>query len=36
MSFIPLPRYATQITNPFLNSMILANEDKVEGHSANG
>ena len=28
--------YATQIINPFFNSIISANDDKVEGHSANG
>ena len=32
----PLPFYATQIINPFLNSRISANHDKVEGHSAKG
>ena len=33
MSFIPL--YATQITNPFLNSRISVNNDKVERLSTN-
>ena len=31
----PLPFYATQIINPFLNSMILANDDKEDGLLAN-
>ena len=35
MSFIPLPFYVTQIITNFLNSRILANQDKVEGYSAN-
>ena len=30
------PFYETQIINPFLNSMISANLDKVDGLSANG
>ena len=38
MSFIPtlLPFYATQIINPFLNSIISANHTKVDRPSANG
>ena len=37
MSFIStLPFYATQMINPFLNSRISVNQDKVDGHSANG
>ena len=37
MSFTPpFPFYATQIINPFHNSRILANHDKVDGLSANG
>ena len=37
MSFIPDPHplYATQIFNPFLNSSISANHDKVERLSGN-
>ena len=36
MSFIPLlPFYATKIDDPFLNSRISANHDKVEGLLAN-
>ena len=31
-----LPFYAAQIIFTFLNSKILADYDKVEGHSANG
>ena len=31
----PLPFYATQIINRFLNSMISDNHDKVEGYSIN-
>ena len=31
----PLPFYATQIINPFLNSWVSANHDKVEENSAN-
>ena len=35
MSFkSPLLFLATKIINPFINSMILANHDKVEGYSA--
>ena len=33
---IPLPFFATKIINPFLNSRITANHDKVGGLSANG
>ena len=33
--YIPIPFYATKIIDPFLNSMISANHDRVEGHSAN-
>ena len=36
MSFTPLPFYASKIINPFLNSRILANHDKVDGLSTNG
>ena len=37
MSFkSPLFFLATEIINPFLDSMISANHDKVEAHSANG
>ena len=37
MSFIStLLFYATQIINPFLNSRISVNQDKVDGYSANG
>ena len=32
----PLPFYATQIIDSFLNSMISAHHDKVGEHSANG
>ena len=28
----PLPFYATLINNPLLDTMVLANHDKVEGH----
>ena len=31
-----IPLYATQIINPFLNSRISGNYDKVNGLSANG
>ena len=36
ISNIPLPFYATQIINIFLNSSITANHDKVDWLSANG
>ena len=32
----PLPLYITKMINPFLNSGISADQDKLEGHSANG
>ena len=35
MSVISLPAYTTQIINPFPNSTIQANYDKVDGLSAN-
>ena len=31
----PLPFYATQMINPFLNSRLLVNHDKVDRLSAN-
>ena len=33
--FIPLSFYATQMINTYLNSRISANDDKVDGLSAN-
>ena len=34
--FYPLLFYAPQVIDLFLDAMISANSDKVEGHSANG
>ena len=33
--YAPNPFYETKIIDPFLDSMISGNNDRVEGHSAN-